>query len=167
MSSPFIAEIRIFAGNVAIRNWAFCDGTLLPISQHTGLFSLLGTTYSGDGRVTFGLPDLGGRAPLHPGSGPGLTTRRLGERGGSATVALTASQLPSHDHPLKGVDADAQATDPTGARLATSNEDSYDDTAAPNVSMAPLTSSANGHENMQPYLTLNFIIALAGIFPSR
>ena len=168
MSCPFIAEIRIFASNFAIRDWAFCDGQLLQISQNSALFSLLGTTYGGDGRTTFALPDIRGRAPMHPGSGPGLTTRRLGERGGTATVALTASQLPPHDHPLKGVDADAQATDPTGKRLATSNEDSYDDTAAPNVSMVSLSSgSSGGHDNMQPYLTLNFIIALVGFYPSR
>ncbi len=170
MSSPFIAEIRIFAGNFAIRNWAFCDGQLLQISQNTALFALVGTVYGGDGRTTFGLPDMRGRAPMHPGNGPGLTPRSLGERGGTETETLTAGQLPSHTHSLRGVDADAQDTDPTGSRLATSNEDNYHDMAAPNVAMSSLaTGSFNGqsHDNMQPYLTLNFIIALVGIFPSR
>ena len=98
MSEPFIAEIRIFAGNFAPRGWAFCNGQLLPIAQNTALFSLTGTTYGGDGRSTFGLPDLRGRAPLHPGRGPGLTDRRLGEKGGAATVTLTEAQMPAHGH---------------------------------------------------------------------
>ena len=98
MSEPFIAEIRIFAGNFAPRGWAFCNGQLLPVAQNTALFSLVGTTYGGDGRSTFALPDLQGRAPLHPGQGPGLTNRRLGEKGGAATETLTESQLPGHGH---------------------------------------------------------------------
>ena len=98
MSEPFIAEIRIFAGNFAPRGWAFCDGQLLPISQNTALFALIGTTYGGDGRTTTALPNLQGRAPMHPGRGPGLTSRRLGQNGGSETITLTEAQLPNHTH---------------------------------------------------------------------
>jgi len=169
VADPFIGEIRIFAGNFAIRDWAFCDGALLPISQFTALFSIVGTIYGGDGRTTFGLPDLTGRAPMHPGSGPGLTPRSLGERGGATTETLTAAQLPPHSHALRAVDADAQDTSPAGNRLATSNEDSYDDGNAPNVPMSSLATGSFGnqsHDNMQPYLTLNFIIALAGTYPT-
>ena len=106
MSEPVIAEIRIFAGNFAPRNWAFCNGQLLPIAQNTTLFSLIGTTYGGDGRTTTALPNLQGRAPMHPGRGPGLTTRRLGESGGSETTTLTEAQMPSHTHGLMGAAED-------------------------------------------------------------
>ena len=167
MADPYIGEIRIFAGTFAPRSWTFCDGQLLSISQNTALFAIIGTTYGGDGETTFGLPDLRGRAPMHAGNGPGLTSRGIGQRGGAETA--TAAQIPSHSHTLQGVDADAQGTDPTGSHLATSNEDNYDDQGAPNVSMSSLaTGSFNNqsHNNMQPYLTLNFIIALTGIFPS-
>ena len=102
MSEPFLAEIRIFAGNFAPRGWAFCNGQLLPIAQNTALFSLIGTTYGGDGRTTTGLPNLQGRAPMHPGRGPGLTARRLGESGGAETVTLSESQMPSHTHIPRG-----------------------------------------------------------------
>jgi len=170
VSTPFIAEIRIFAGNFAIQNWAFCDGQLLQIAQNTALFSLVGTIYGGDGRTTFGLPNIQGRAPMHAGNGPGLTNRNLGTRGGTETVAVTAAQIGSHSHTLKGVDADAQSTDPTNSHLATSNEDNYHDMATPTVAMSSLATGAfagQAHDNMQPYLTLNFIIALVGEFPSR
>ena len=171
MSEPFIGEIRIWALNFAVRNWATCDGQLLQIAQNTALFSLLGTTYGGDGRTTFGLPNLQGRAPMHPGNGPGLTSRSLGQQGGSETATLTAANLPPHDHTMRALDADAQSTDPSGNLLATSNEDNYNELSAPNV---PLSSLAKGsassnlaHDNMQPYLALTFLIALVGIFPSR
>ena len=101
MSEPFIAEIRIFAGNFAPRSWAFCNGQLLPIAQNTALFSLIGTTYGGDGRTTTALPNLQGKAPMHPGRGPGLTVRQLGQTGGSETVSLTEAQMPSHNHSLQ------------------------------------------------------------------
>ena len=169
MADAFIGEIRIFAGDFAPPNWAFCDGQLLSISGNTALFAILGTIYGGDGRTTFGLPDLRDRVPMHPGSGPGLTPRFLGQRGGAETATLTEGQIPSHGHTLQGVDADAQDTDPTGSHLATSNEDNYDDQAPPNVSMSSLATgsfSNQTHDNMQPYLTLHFIIALNGIFPS-
>ncbi len=167
MADPYIGEIRIFAGNFAPNSSAFCDGQLLQIAQNTALFAIVGTLYGGDGRTTFGLPDLRGRAPMHAGSGPGLTSRTLGERAGAETA--TAAQMPSHRHTLQGVDADAQTTDPTGNRLATSNEDNYDDQNVPNVPMSSLATGSfaeQAHDNMQPYLTLNFIIALNGIFPS-
>ena len=168
MADAFIGEIRIFAGNFAPSSWAFCDGQLLQIAGNTALFSIVGTIYGGDGRTTFGLPDLRGQAPMHPGNGPGLTSRILGERGGAETATVTAAQIPSHSHTLQGVDADAQDTNPTGNRLATSNEDNYDDQGVPNVPMSSLATGSfmnQTHDNMQPYLTLNFIIALAGIFP--
>ena len=134
------------------------------------LFSILGTTYGGDGETTFGLPDLRGRLPMHAGNGPGLSSRIVGERSGAETATLTAAQIPSHSHTLQGVDADAQDTDPTGSHLATSNEDNYHDMAAPTTDMSSLATGSFGgqiHDNMQPYLALNFIIALAGIYPSR
>ena len=169
MSSPFIGEIRIFAGNFAIRDWAFCDGQLLQISQNTALFAIIATFYGGDGRTTFALPNLMGRAPMHRGNGPGLTPRGLGQTGGSETATLTA--VPPHSHTLRASDADAQDVDPSNKRLATSNEDNYDDLGTPNVLMASVATGAGGtnqsHDNMQPYLTLSFIIALAGLFPSR
>ena len=174
MSEPFIAEIRIFAGNFAPRSWAFCDGQLLPISQNTALFSLIGTTYGGDGRTTTALPNLQGRAPMHPGTGPGLTTRRLGEKVGTETVTLTEAQMAQHNHsfhadgstggPLGG---GANASDPVGNYLGASVK--YSGSTASQVTMTA-TSSTGGsqaHNNMQPYLAINFIIALQGLYPSR
>lgn len=169
MSEPFVAEIRIFAGNFAPRGWAFCNGQLLPVSQNTALFSLVGTTYGGDGRSTFGLPNLQGRAPMHPGRGPGLTDRRLGERGGAETVTLTEAQIPQHNHPLAGVAEFANQRTIDNNYFAVGS-DMY--TGASNLnSMAPQTVPNTGgsqpHNNMQPFLTLNYIIALVGLYPSR
>ena len=174
MSEPFIAEIRIFAGNFAPRGWAFCDGQLLPISENTALFSLIGTTYGGDGRTTTALPNLQGRAPMHPGRGPGLTARKLGEKVGVETVTLTEAQIPSHNHTLRATTANSDPGAPTntssfgrslGGRLYQAN------TTANLVDMASATLSTTGggqaHTNLQPYLTLNFIIALVGLYPSR
>ena len=110
MSEPFVAEIRIFAGNFAPRGWAFCDGQLLPISQNTALFSIIGTTYGGDGRSTTALPNMKGRTPMHPGRGPGLTSRRLGQRGGAEYVTLAESQMPSHTHTVRGTDTGDETT---------------------------------------------------------
>lgn len=171
MSEPFIAEIRIFAGNFAPRGWAFCDGQLLPISQNTALFSLIGTTYGGDGRTTTALPDLKGRAPMHPGRGPGLTSRRLGERLGVETVGLNETQMPSHNHTMRGNEEGGDSTNPQNRVFGEPSDDLYT-TSGTNVAMATNTlSSAGGggqpHNNMQPYLAMYFIIALQGLYPSR
>ncbi len=174
MSEPFIAEIRIFAGNFAPRGWAFCDGQILPISQNTALFSLVGTIYGGDGRTTLGLPDLQGRAPMHPGRGPGLTSRRLGQKVGTETVTLTEAQIPSHSHTARGATILSNVTTPTSnSSLSRSVPGSayQDDTRTNLVDLASETHSTTGggqaHANIQPYLTLNFIIALVGLYPSR
>ena len=173
MSEPFIAEIRIFAGNFAPRSWAFCNGQLLPVAQNTALFSLIGTTYGGDGRTTTALPNLEGRAPMHPGRGPGLTSRRLGQRGGVETVTLTEAQMPNHTHTMRAVGADpGDVTTPTSntsfARSSGGNAYSLNQ---PNAIMAeqmlPSAGGSQAHNNMQPYLTMNFIIALQGLYPSR
>lgn len=171
MSSPFVAEIRIFAGNFAPTGWATCDGQILPISQNTALFSLLGTTYGGDGKTTFALPDLQGRAPMHPGQGPGLTDRFLGESSGSSTVTLIESEIPAHTHTTRVAGTLANSTQPTGRSPARSNGASIYRTADNLVAMGPGALAPAGgslpHSNMQPYLTLTFIIALQGIFPPR
>jgi len=179
MSEPFIAEIRIFAGNFAPRGWALCNGQLLPIAQNTALFSLIGTIYGGDGRNTTALPDLEGRAPMHPGRGPGLTDRRLGERGGSEETTLMAANMPQHSHSLRATDAPASTHAPgddaaSASTLARSlGGSAYIDSspdASLNESMLGPAGNPNGadaHNNMQPYLTLNFIIALTGLYPSR
>ena len=169
MSDPFIAEIKIFAGNFAPRGYAFCDGQLLQIAQNTALFSLVGTTYGGDGRVTFGIPDLQGRAPMHPGNGPGLTSRRLGNRAGVERVILTEAQMAAHTHSVRGENS-ADTGDPAGAVFGITENPAYG--AAQNlVSMANEAIEPTGgnqpHENMQPFRVLNFIIALVGLYPSR
>lgn len=169
MSEPFIAEIRIFAGNFAPRGWAFCNGQLLPVSQNTALFSLIGTTYGGDGRTTTALPNMEGRAPMHPGRGPGLTSRRLGQRGGVEQVTLTEAQMPNHRHTVFAEENDGRVLSPNGAFFAT-GEQMYH-TSGTNGAMAdgilPDTGGSQAHNNLQPYLTMNFIIALVGLYPSR
>lgn len=172
MSEPFIAEIRIFAGNFAPRSWAFCNGQLLPISQHTALFSLIGTIYGGDGRSTTALPDLRDRAPMHPGRGPGLTDRRVGERGGVTEVTLTEGQMPNHTHAMMASPNPAESSDPAGGKaLARSTGGAAYAPAANLVPLAdavlPSTGGGQSHNNRQPYLGINFIIALQGLFPSR
>ncbi|MGA1790014.1 MAG: phage tail protein [bacterium] len=169
MSEPFIAEIRIFAGNFAPRNWAFCNGQLLPIAQHTALFSLIGTTYGGDGRTTTALPNLQGRAPMHPGRGPGLTDRRLGQKGGVETVTLTEAQMPQHTHTLQATEEEVDRRDPQNRFLAEGEQVYGPATNLGNMADGALTSNGGSqqHNNMQPYIAVNFIIALTGIFPSR
>ncbi len=171
MSEPFVGEIRMFAGNFAPRSWAFCDGQLLAVSQNDALFSLLGTIYGGDGRTTFGLPDLRGRVPVHAGQGPGLSQRRLGSQGGSEKVTLTVNQLPSHGHPLTGSSDNASDANPAGDVLAGSTvlEPYYN--GPPDTNMAATAIAAVGgsrsHTNLMPYLCVHFIVALVGIYPSR
>jgi microcystin-dependent protein len=175
MSDPFVAEIRIFPFNFAPKGWAFCAGQLLPLSQNTALFSLLGTTYGGDGKSNFALPDLQGNAPMQPGQGSGLSLRDLGETSGVEFVTLLQSEMPSHTHQLRGVvqdPADQQQPSPLRTFANSQNANSFGPSnGTPIVQMAPETLAPGGgglpHNNMQPYLTLNFCIALQGIFPPR
>ena len=173
MSDQFVAEIRIFPFNFPPRGWAFCDGQLLPISQNTALFSLLGTTYGGDGKSTFALPNLQGSAGMQPGQGQGLSLRDLGEIGGSETVTLLISEIPLHTHNVM-VSADpgnVQIPTATVSLARASGGSAFSNSTAGLVAMAPQALAPAGgslpHNNMQPYLTLNFCIALQGIFPQR
>jgi microcystin-dependent protein len=173
MADPFVAEIRIFPFNFAPRGWAWCNGQLLPISQNTALFSLLGTTYGGDGKSTFALPDLQGRAPMHPGQGPGLSLHDLGETGGSETVTLLESEIPSHAHTLRvSTDpANVQAPGSTVVLSRASGGNAYSTTVTGLQAMAGQALAPAGgdapHNNLQPYLTFYFCIALQGVFPPR
>jgi microcystin-dependent protein len=171
MSEPFVGEIRMFAGNFAPRGWAFCDGQLLAVSQNDALFSLLGTIYGGDGRTTFGLPDLRGRIPIHAGHGPGLSERRLGAKGGAEKVTLTVNQLPSHSHRLHATNQQANTLEPVTRALApTAFGDVYSPDFAPeNMSSSAITQvgGSRSHTNLMPFLCIHFIIALVGIYPSR
>ena len=167
MSEPYLSEIRLVSFSFPPRGWAFCNGQLLPINQNQALFSLLGTTYGGDGRVNFALPDLRGRVPVH--MGDGFT---LGERGGEPSHTLTITEMPQHVHPVNATTAGATTATPSNAvMLATSNGASAYQTPQNLVAMDPTASSMVGggqpHENQQPYLVLAFCIALVGIFPSR
>lgn len=175
MADPFVAEIRIFPFNFAPTGWAFCDGQILPISQNTALFSLLGTTYGGDGKSTFALPDLQGRAPMHPGQAPGLSLYDLGQQGGSETVSLLQSEMPSHFHAIV---ASAAAADEEGSKQPAGgvpgaqqgSNQLYTALSSPVPFHPQALAPAGGglpHNNMQPYLTLHFCIALQGVFPSR
>lgn len=172
MSEPFIAEIKIFAGTFAPRGYTFCNGQLLPIAQNTALFSIVGTMFGGDGRTTLGLPNLQGRAPMHTGNGPGLTTRRMGEVGGTETVTLAENQLASHQHTLMASGEEGDRRTPAANRaLAESAGGSAYAPAAGFVDMdsrsIPDTGGGQAHNNMQPFLAMNFIIALVGLYPSR
>lgn len=180
-----IGEIRLFAGNFAPRAWAFCDGQLLPISQNSALFSILGTTYGGDGRTTFALPDLRGRAALHPGHGPGLSPYRLGQKGGVETVTLNTTQIPSHTHtatpqlqfaqPATNQPATSTSPGPT-VRPGTTQVPGYSQgPATTTLAQGPITGTVavgntggnQSHENRQPWLAVNYIICMQGVFPSR
>lgn len=173
MSEPFVGEIRMFAGNFAPRGWAFCDGQLLAVSQNDALFSLLGTIYGGDGRTTFGLPDMRGRIPIHAGSGPGLSTRRLGAKGGTEQETLTTGQLPSHSHTVQVSTAAGTQNNPSDAFVGASpNVRLWRlSSTPPNTSLATqAVTNAGGsqpHTNLMPFLCVHFIIALFGIYPSR
>lgn len=174
MADPFIGEIRMFAGNFAPANWAFCDGSLLPIGQYDALFALIGTTYGGDGLTTFALPDLRGRVPVHMGQGAGLSPRVIGEAGGVEQVSLVTSQVPAHAHVLAASSAGATAGTPVGtvtAAATVATTKMYADAAASPTNMAAAAVSSVGdgfpHENRMPYLAISFIIALYGIFPAQ
>lgn len=170
MSEPFIGEITMFAGNFAPRGWALCDGQLLNISSNSALFSLFGTIYGGDGRTTFGLPDLRGRVPIHMGNGPGLSNRNIGHRSGSEAVTVVTGQLPTHTHALQGSSDSASTPAPAGNVFARSSGDAYgSEFSAANMSGAAVsnTGGSQSHSNMQPFQVINFIVALVGVYPSR
>jgi microcystin-dependent protein len=175
MSSPFVAEIRIFPFNFAPKGWAFCNGQLMPISQNTALFSLLGTTYGGDGKSTFALPNLQGQAPIGQGQGPGLSLYDLGQTGGEAQVTLLQSEMPAHNHSARGNSGAGTSSTPASADWAAAKvlrqgTNLYTQSSA-NTLMNPFALSIAGgnlpHNNMAPYLALNFCIALQGVFPAR
>ena len=177
--NPFLGQIMMFGGNFAPRGWALCDGQLLPISQYSALFSILGTTYGGDGRTTFALPDLRGRAAMHAGHGPGLSDRRLGSKGGSETNTLSVAQMPSHNHAATGAVTPRCAvgagdeTNPNGGFMATAANDLYAETPNNVMGESPVTVNIGNNgggqsvNNMQPFECVNFIIALEGVYPSR
>lgn len=173
MSDPFIAQITLFAGNFAPRGWAFCEGQLLPISQNTALFSILGTVYGGDGRTTFGLPDLRGRFALQQGNGPGLSPIKLGQKGGVETVTLNQTQIPSHTHDVAVGCSSAAGSEssPVGRYRAADEEDVFADSPGSSETMGGSQSENAGggqpHTNIQPFLCVNYIIAMQGTYPSR
>lgn len=170
---PFVGEIRVVGFNFAPRGWAFCNGQLLPISQNTALFSLLGTFYGGDGKSTFALPGLNDMIPINQGQGPGLTDRFIGEQGGSEFVTLLVSEIPAHSHQVTAEAGTANQTSPStniwSSLSGRTPPPLYSN--APNVTMSPLATAVSGssfpHNNMPPYLVLNFIIAMQGVFPPR
>lgn len=168
---PFIAQIMLFGGNFAPRGWAFCDGQLLPIANYNALFSLLGTTYGGDGRTTFGLPDLRGRVPCHAGTGPGLTPRQIGQRFGEEHVTLTTAQIPAHSHSLNTSSTGTPGPrDQAGGLLGPAQIYVSGNEAANTALSGNSIGNAGGntsHDNIQPTLCINYIIALEGIYPSR
>jgi microcystin-dependent protein len=171
MAQPYIGEIRLFAGNFAPAGWTFCQGQLLPISENDALFTLIGTTYGGDGQATFALPDLRGRVPIHQGQGSGVSSRILGEAGGVEQVTLTVNQIPAHSHPLVGSTQVASTATPQGSVPAQDNivgVDFYiEDNATANMAPAAIGSvgGSQPHTNFQPYICINYIISLFGIYP--
>jgi len=179
MSEPFIGEIKMFGSNFAPRGWALCDGQLMPISGNEALFSLLGTTYGGDGRVTFALPDLRGRVAMHAGNGPGLTPRQLGAKAGVEQVTLITTEIPSHSHSASGTiqakSGQPDESNPGGQVPATLTNGSEGYAETPNTTMLANgvnvtvgnTGGSQPHTNIQPFQCVNFIIALVGIYPSR
>lgn len=171
MADPFVAEVRMFPFNFPPTGWAFCNGQILPLSQNTALFSLLGTIYGGNGKSTFALPDLQGRAPMHQGQGPGLSDRFLGETGGSETVTLLESEIPAHAHALNTVTDSGLQSTPGNAVAARANlyktNPAVNTLVSMSVNAIALAGGDQPHNNLQPYLTVNFCIALQGVFPSR
>jgi microcystin-dependent protein len=171
VADPFVAEIRIFPFNFAPKGWAMCNGQLLPLSQNTALFSLLGTVYGGNGKSNFALPDLQGSAAMHPGQGQGLSLRDLGEVGGVESVTLLQSEMPAHSHALRASEDDAGFLGPANMLLAAGNQMFISQNPTVNTNLAPeaLAPAGGGqpHNNLQPYLTLNFCIAMQGVFPAR
>jgi microcystin-dependent protein len=170
-AEPYIGQIMPFAGTFAPSGWALCDGSLLPISQYDALFSLIGTTYGGDGQTTFALPDLRSRVPIHQGQGPGLSNYVLGENGGAEAVTLLTTQMPMHTHPAMGNSDAGTSADPTGGVWASGPTSTYIAGASADTNMNPTAISGSGggqpHDNMLPFLALNFCIALEGIYPSQ
>jgi microcystin-dependent protein len=170
MAQPYVGEIRMFAGNFAPLGWLFCDGSLQPISEYDTLFALIGTTYGGDGQSTFALPDLRGRVPIHQGQAPGTSSYGMGESGGVESVTLTAQQIPSHSHTLIASNDAGTSSAPGGNVPARAVGNIYFGAAISRQNLAGTAISATGgsqpHENMQPFLCVNFIISLFGIFPS-
>lgn len=172
MSDPYIGEIRMFGGNYAPAGWALCNGQILSISEYNILFSLIGTTYGGDGQSTFALPNLQGRIPIHAGKGPGLSSRVLGQMGGSEAVVLAPSQVARHDHGFAASTDAATSANPAGNVLAMASDISLyrKEAAVRPLGEDTIAASPGGnqpHENMQPYLCVSFIIALEGVYPSR
>lgn len=172
MSEPFIGQIIMFGGNFAPRGWAFCEGQLVPINSNQALFSILGTTYGGDGRITFGLPDLRGRSPMHQGQGPGLSNRPLGTKIGTANETLNMGQLPAHIHGFKvSVNTNAGDENNPNGQFLSSQASGYHEEGTAGATLGGVSESNFGggqsHENRQPFLAVAFIIALQGLFPSR
>ena len=174
MSEPYVGEIRMFAGNFAPRGWALCDGQLLAVSQNDALFSLLGTMYGGDGRTTFGLPDLRGRLPMHKGSGPGLSPRDIGQKRGTESVSVGANQVPSHNHEMRAATIPGTQNVPDGGLLASSPSVRIYRPQPPlagnnlaSVTIGPSAGGVQSHSNLMPFKCVNFIIALFGVYPSR
>jgi microcystin-dependent protein len=173
MGTPYVGEIRMFAGNFAPAGWMFCQGQVLPISENETLFNLIGTTYGGDGQSTFALPDLQGRVPVHMGTGAGQTFT-IGQSAGEETVTLTTSQIPNHTHTATAFDVAGNSADPTGRRWAASADTTvnpYGAVAAIDSTLSPTAIASTGgsqpHDNMIPFLAINFIISLFGVFPSQ
>lgn len=170
--NPYIGQIKMFAGNFAPAGWALCNGQLLPISENEALFAIIGTTYGGDGQTTFALPDLRGRVPMHTGTGAGLTTRVLGEMSGSETTTMTINQMPAHSHLVAGTTSDGNQSTPTGNIFANTKilDKEYSDAAADTTMKSVMVGNTGGNlpiNNVQPFLAVNFIISLYGIFPSQ
>lgn len=172
MSEPFLAEIRIMGFNFAPRGWAFCDGQILPINQNQSLYSLLGTTYGGDGQTSFALPDFRGRTPIHTGQPAGGSNHTLGQKGGEETHTLSNSEMPQHSHSINASQGMAVSNDPTGQHWGKARERiyaEYNTTSATPMHNGVISTVGGGqaHENMQPFIVMNYCIALQGLFPSR